>query len=68
MLYIAAGALFAYGFFAGVIVPKANIFPASVLNAGLVVGNIQSATACLPVFVRNNPADCDCPCVGGIQY
>ncbi len=33
MLYIAAGALFAYGFFAGLITPKANIFPATILNA-----------------------------------
>lgn len=33
MLYIAAGALFAYGFFAGLITPEANIFPASILNA-----------------------------------
>lgn len=32
MLKIAAGALFAYGFFAGFIVPKAAIFPASVIN------------------------------------
>jgi signal transduction histidine kinase len=33
MLHIAAGALFAYGFFAGLITPEANIFPASILNA-----------------------------------
>jgi signal transduction histidine kinase len=32
MLFIAAGTFFAYAFFAGVIVPKANFFPASVIN------------------------------------
>ena len=32
MLKIAAGALFAYGFFAGIVVPKSFIFPASIIN------------------------------------
>ncbi len=47
MLYIAAGALFAYGFFAGVIVPKANFFPASVLNADWLLETFKTPP---PVF------------------